>query len=297
VVTGLLILGASFVFSATPQEPVIDLEARIAEVLSAIGAEAGIYFDSAEGRVFLWNADESFHAASTMKVPVMMEVFRQVESGKLRLDESLTIKNEFASLQDGSVYVLKREDDSDSWIYGQSGKALSILSLVKRMINRSSNLATNLLMERVSTKSVQELMASIDAQGMNVMRGLEDKKAFQAGRNNTTSARALAVCLKAILDPNRFQNSSRQAMLDILLSQRFNNGIPRGISARERGFKVAHKTGSISRISHDAAILEDAKGRRSILIVLTRGVPDEKQGEALVARLAYEVCATLLFSR
>ena len=98
-----------------------------------------------------------------MKVPVMMEVFRQVESGKLRLDESLTIKNEFASLQDGSVYVLQRKDNSDSWIYGQSGKALSILSLVKRMINRSSNLATNLLMERVSTKSVQELMASIDA--------------------------------------------------------------------------------------------------------------------------------------
>ena len=91
VVTGLLILRASFVFSATPQEPVIDLEARIAEVLSAIGAEAGIYFESAEGRVFLWNADESFHAASTMKVPVMMEVFHQAHEKQFSLNDQIKI--------------------------------------------------------------------------------------------------------------------------------------------------------------------------------------------------------------
>ena len=272
-----------------------DLESRVSNLLNRSGAEAGICFETPEGRVFEWNADQTFHAASTMKVPVMMEVFRQVESAELRLNDTLAIKNSFASLIDGSPYALSRDDDSDRWIYGQSGKTLSIRILVSRMIDYSSNLATNVLMERISTTKVQQLMTAIGAKDMKVVRGLEDKKAFKAGRNNTTSARSLAICLKAILDPNCFQNNARREMLEILFSQRLNNGIPRGIRARERGLKVAHKTGSITRISHDAAIIEDQKGRHSILVILTLGVPEAKQGEALVAKLAGDVCDALLF--
>ncbi|MCI0616145.1 class A beta-lactamase-related serine hydrolase [bacterium] len=254
------------------------------------GAESiGIYFEQPDGKVFERNADEVFHAASTMKVPVMMEVFKQIEAGKLNLDQKVTVKNQFSSIIDGSPYSLTQEDDSDTDLYKEIGKQLLLKNLVDRMINSSSNLATNIIIEMVKAENVQKLMKEIGAKDMTVLRGVEDIKAFEAGKNNRTSARSLAICYKAILDQKLFKEISRNAMIEILRSQHSQDGIGAGVKAKERGLKVASKDGWITEINHDSGIIEDENGKQWIMVIMTRGVKEEKDGWKLIAELANEV--------
>jgi beta-lactamase class A len=265
------------------------LEQKIQASSDRFGAESvSVYYEDYRGKIFTQNPDTIYHAASTMKVPVMMEVFRQVEAGKLTLDQPVVVKNEFASIMDGSSYSLTAEEDSDTEIYKMIGKTLTLRELVQRMINQSSNLSTNLVIQLVSAKNVMELMNSIHAQGMTVLRGVEDNKAYEAGKNNTASARSLAICLKEILDPNLFQEKSRQEMFDILLSQHFKE-IGKGIDADAKGLKVASKDGWITEINHDAAIIRDGRGHDTILVIMTRGVKEEKEGEKLISTLAADI--------
>jgi beta-lactamase class A len=249
----------------------------------------GIYFEQPDGKVFEKNADEIFHAASTMKVPVMMEVFKQIEAGKLKLDQQVTVKNQFSSIIDGSPYSLNIEDDSDPDLYKEIGKQLPLQNLLNRMINSSSNLATNMIIEMVKAENVQKLMKEIGAKDMTVLRGVEDTKAYEAGKNNRTSARSLAICYKAILNPKFFQESSRNAMNEILRSQHSQAGIGAGVKAKERGLKVASKDGWITEINHDSAIIEDENGKRWIMVIMTRGVKEEKDGWKLIAELANDI--------
>src|SRR5688572_5064125 len=122
-----------------------NLENKIAERKKEYGATiVGIYFEDPEGDVYSQNSNEVFHAASTMKVPVMMQIFRKIEKGMLRLDQPVTVKNEFVSIMDGSAYSLTAEEDTDTEIYKLIGKTLTLGQLIERMINQSSNLATNI---------------------------------------------------------------------------------------------------------------------------------------------------------
>lgn len=278
---------ATLLFTAALAAEQPSLNQEIENTTKVFDAEAvGIYFEDRQGRVYTYNADEIFHAASTMKVPVMMEVFRQVQAGTLKLDQPVLIKNEFKSIMDGSPFSLTPEDDDDKDLYKQIGQTLPLQNLIQRMINTSSNFATNLIIQLVSAKKVIELMGEIGTKDITVLRGVEDIKAYEAGKNNTTSARALAICLKTIANSNRYSTESRKAMLDILQSQHSRNGIPAGIKADERGLQVACKDGWITEIHHDSAIIRDSSGRTSYLVILTRGVKEEPQGQKLVATLA-----------
>src|SRR5687767_9063252 len=160
------------------------------------------------------------------------------------------------------------------------------------MINQSSNLATNIVIQMADAQDVMALMNEIGADGMTVLRGVEDLKAYEAGRNNTTTAKALAVCLKAILNPKYFSDSSRSRMLDILFSQT-SKLIGKGLDADRKGLKIASKDGWITEIHHDAAIIQDRQGKNSILVILTKGVKEEKRGEELVATIAGDVWTSL----
>ena len=269
-----------------------NLESVIQQRMQEYGATSvGIYYEDPTGKSFTYNPDEIFHAASTMKIPVMMAVFHQVEQGTLKLDQPVTVKNEFISIEDGSKFSLTVEEDSDQEIYKQLGETMTLRALVERMINQSSNLATNIVIEMAQAKKIMELMSQIGAKDMSVLRGVEDLKAYEAGKNNTTSARALGTCLKAILDPKIFSENSRKEMLDILLSQHFAQ-IAEGIGAKEKGLRVASKNGWITEIHHDAAIVQDSKGNSTILVIMTRGVKEEPQGEKLVVTLASDLWKT-----
>src|SRR5215467_4655394 len=174
-------------------------ESTIAARIKASGADVALYFRTLDGKTE-WSIepDEVFHAASTMKLAVMIELFREVKEGKVRLTETLVVKNEFRSIVDGSLYRLSAEDDSDRGLYQAEGQARSLSDLCELMITVSSNLATNLLIEKLGVENIRAAVHALGADGVVVLRGVEDGKAFEQGKNNTTTARGLGTLLAAI---------------------------------------------------------------------------------------------------
>ena len=250
-------------------------------------ADVAIAFRTLDGKTeWFYHADDSFHAASTMKVPVMIELYRQVQSGKLKLSDPLTIHNEFHSIVDGSPYKLDPSDDSESELYKAEGQTRTLSELCELMITVSSNLATDIIIEKLGVENIRATVNSLNAGGMHVLRGVEDQKAFEKGLNNTTTARALQILLASIADNTAAGSDASQQMLAILERQKFNEGIPAGLPP---GTKVAHKTGEITKIHHDAAIVYAP--RPFILVILVRGLADIKDSAALMAdttRLLYQ---------
>jgi beta-lactamase class A len=254
------------------------------------GAVIGVAFHDLEtGDTLYLNADDSFHAASTMKVPVMIELFRKIDAGKLRLDQEVPLANEFKSIVDGSPYSLNASDDSDSSAYLKVGSRVTVRELIDRMITRSSNLSTNALIALADAKQADADAHMLGARNIRVLRGVEDTKAFQAGLNNTTSARDLAVLLEAIETGRAASRASCDAMRDILLRQEFSAEIPAGLPP---GTRVAHKTGWITGVLHDAAIVYPPNRKPYVLVMLTRGIPDEKVARALIVDVSRMVYAS-----
>lgn len=273
-------------------EPVSAADPRLAAAISSAGAtiaksgaDVAVAYQSLDGRSSWYlRPDEPFHAASTMKVPVLIELYHQAHQGKLRLDDTLVIRNEFRSLADGSTYALDPSDDSEADLYRAVGSSRTLAQLCELMITVSSNLATNLLIERLGVENIKQGVHALGADGMQVLRGVEDSKAFQAGLNNTTTARALARLLEAIAHGEAVDPASSRAMSEILERQTFNDGIPAGLPA---GTRVAHKTGEITKIQHDAAIVYAP--RPFVLVILTRGIADPKESSALIATITREL--------
>ena len=271
--------------SSPPTHP---LQARIqARVAELPGVTAAVYFrDLGTGETVTWNADTVFHAASTIKVPVMIEYFRAIDDGRLSRDQRLTLVNRFASIVDGSPYTLDAGDDSDSSLYQAVGREVPVRELVERMITRSSNLATNVVISLVGAPRAQATARALGASTINVRRGVEDNLAFRAGLNNTTTARDLGALFEALARGTAASPASTAEMLEILERQEFNDEIPAGLPP---GTRVAHKTGWITATMHDAALVLPAKGAPFVLVVLTRGVPDEKTGQRLIQDIARTV--------
>jgi beta-lactamase class A len=265
-----------------------DLQKRIEQLINASGAEAVAvgYHDVATGREILINPDLPFHAASTMKVPVMMELFRQAEGGKLSLDERITVKNEFKSIVDGSAYSLTPDEDSDKTLYKRLGQTASVRELLHLMITVSSNLATNILIERVGADRVTKLMREYGANDIVVLRGVEDGKAYERGLNNKTTARDLMMILTRIAEGRAVSAAASEEMIKVLLDQKLNEGIPSRLPA---GVRVAHKTGSITALYHDAGVVYPTAAKPFVLVVLTRGLKDETRAHALVGEIASTV--------
>ncbi len=163
-----------------------ELAGRIAR---APATTVGLYYHNlTRPDSILIGANLRLHAASTMKVPVMIQIFRDADAGLLRLDDSLPVHATFPSLLDGSPFDVDRADDSDSTLYLRLGGKASVRQLLELMITRSSNLATNLLIERVGAERAQGTARSLGAWSIQVLRGVEDGKAYRAGLNNTSSA-------------------------------------------------------------------------------------------------------------
>jgi beta-lactamase class A len=277
----LIILLAALTVAQSPPT----LESKVRSLIAASGAEVAVAYRSLDGKSeLLIDPDKTFHAASTMKVPVMIELFRQVEAGTLKLDDPLPIRNEFRSIVDGSPYKLSEGDDSDLEVYATVGKTMTLRRLNELMITVSSNFATNLLIEKLGAEKIRATVTKLGADGMMVLRGVEDSKAFEKGMNNATTARALLVLLEKIGQSKAVGAAADKEMLEVLKRQKFNDGIPAGLP---KGTPVAHKTGTITRIHHDAGIVLGPKPY--VLVILVRGIQDQKVSGPLMAAISQAV--------
>jgi len=279
----MLLLSFTALFLAqNPRPDISQLEDQLRRIIAPSGAEVAVAYRSLDGKSELFlDADKPFHAASTMKVPVMIELFRQAQTGTLSLDEPLPIRNQFRSIVDGSPYSLSEGDDSDSEVYAAVGKSLTLAKLCELMITVSSNFAANLLIERLGVDNIRRTVTSLGADGMQVLRGVEDQKAFDKGMNNTTTARGLLILLDRLAHGSAVGPDADKKMMEILARQKFNDAIPAGIPP---GTRVAHKTGNITRIHHDAAVV--FAPRPYILVLLVRGIEEKQKSAALMADLS-----------
>ena len=277
-----MLIGAQTV---TGQDHSAVLRERVMTRINEVpGATVGVVFAEVGGGAAIFvNPDSVFHAASTMKVPVMIEYFRALDQGRIRRDEELLLDTVFKSIVDGSPYALDAGVDSDSSVFKRVGQRVPLRWLVERMIVRSSNLATNALIERLDARRVDATAKSLGATHTKVLRGVEDGKAFQQGLNNQVSARDLATLMDAIESGKAASTASCREMVDILVRQEFRDEIPAGLPS---GTRVAHKTGWITGVTHDAAIVYPPGRKPYVLVVLTKGIRERPVAQKLIADIS-----------
>ena len=265
------------------------IRARASQTDGAVIRVAAWRLDGRGPRILI-NGDSLVHAASTMKVPVMIELAREADRGTLDLDAPVVLVNSFRSIVDGSPYTLNRADDSDDSVYARVGRPVPIRWLASRMITHSSNLATNMLLTVVNADTVTTRMRTLGATRMLVRRGVEDGPAFRAGLNNVTTAHDLATVLAAIGTDRAASKASCAWMRDVLFAQVWNDAIPTGLPA---GMRIAHKTGNITAVEHDAALVYPPTTPPYVLVVLTSGVTSQQAAKVLIADVARIVHAAM----
>jgi beta-lactamase class A len=252
--------------------------------------QLGISFYDADSTIqWSYNADHYFHAASTMKLAVLLGVFREVERGQLSLDAPVHVRNRFTSIVNQEPFMLDLGRDADPNVYGHLGKTLTVRELAYWMITLSSNLATNLLVDVIGIPTIQKALDELEIDGIRVLRGVEDQAAFEAGLNNEVTANGLMKLLRVIAEGKAWSPAASEEMMKIMLDQQYRSGIPAGLPKAAR---VAHKTGNISTIHHDAGIVYLEGRKPYVLVILTQFNAETGRGTA-VAELSRDVFNTL----
>lgn len=279
-----LVLSLLILLGACSSKPTLEeLKHQIQATLGEQKGEFAVAFkDLDTGDQLLINEHLLFHAASTMKTPVMIEVYKQAAAGKLSLDDSIVVKTEFKSIVD-STFTLSPEDDSEHDLYNLAGKKTTVSDLVGRMIRMSSNLATNILIDLVGATNVTRTMRGLGANEILVLRGVEDGKAFRAGLNNKTSAYDLMIILEKMAQGEIVSPESSQQMIDVLSGQEFNTIIPAQLP---KDVIVAHKTGWITGLNHDSGIVFLPDGHKYVLVILSHKLENEERALAAMAEVS-----------
>jgi beta-lactamase class A len=252
------------------------------------GNFAVAFKDLSTGQEFLMNAHESFHAASTMKTALLIETFKQASEHKFSLTDSILIHNDFKSIVDGSTYSMDSANDGEKDLYEEIGSKLPIENVLYRMITKSSNFSTNLIVELIGAKNANNTMHALGAKDIQVLRGVEDAKAFEHGMNNTTTAYDLMVMFEHIAKGTVVNKNACKEMIRILMDQYYRDIIPAKLPP---GIKTATKSGSIEKVCHDSGIVFLPDGRKYVIVLLSRGIADQNVSTdllATVSRIVYD---------
>jgi beta-lactamase class A len=246
----------------------------------------GIAFYDAETTLqWSYNADAMFHAASTMKLAVLVALFRQFTRGELNLDEPVHVRNKFLSIYERKPYMLDVSRDTEGEVYERLGRTMSVEQLAYYMITCSSNLATNLLVDVLGVPVIQTALDELKVDGIRVLRGVEDHAAFEAGLNNEVSANGLLKLLRLVAEGKAYGEEASARMREILLDQRFKSGIPAGLPPAAR---VANKSGNISTVHHDAGIVY-LEGRQPYVLVILTQFSSEASAKTAVADVSRDI--------
>src|SRR5690348_10652895 len=240
--------------------------------------------DTESGVELHYDDDRWFHGASTIKVAILLAVYGEIARGRLAPQSRLHVRNRFLSAYDGSPFRVLADRDSDSEVHGAIGKTMRVSELALHMIATSSNLATNLLLDLIGLDAVQRTIDQFGLTGLDVRRGVEDEKAFEHGIINRVTANGLVKLLGLIAEEQAYSPQLSHEMLDILHQQEFKKGIPARLP---REVRVAHKTGDISTVAHDAGVVY-APGRKPYVIaILTEWAPNVGHRSSTIASLSH----------
>jgi beta-lactamase class A len=246
------------------------------------------FYDSQTTLQWSFNADTLFHSASTIKIAVLIAVYAQVSRGELTTDAPVHVRNRFTSIVDGSPFVVGC-GAMDADVERHVGRTMTVRDLAYEMITRSSNLATNLLIDVVGVDTIRRCLDELRVDGVVMVRGVCDEKAFQAGVNNLVTANGVLRMLRMIADGRAYSPEVCAQMLEILLDTRARSGIPAGVPGDA---SVAHKTGNISTVHHDAGVVYIGNRRPYFLVVLTQ-FPAEVGRSTAVADVSHSIFESL----
>ena len=245
--------------------------------------------DYETGLRFSLSGDRRFHAASTMKVAVLLAVGKAVDEGRIHPSDTLHVRNRFFSAIDKTPFRINADSDGYAQLHRFIGRTAKISDLAEWMIVSSSNLATNLLLDYLTVDYVRDVLEAAGVKGVEVRRGVDDTKAHDQKFNNETTADGLLE-LFATLRGDFLSKSSRERAINVLLQQRFNSMIPAPLPPH---VSVAHKTGEISTACHDAGIIYLPEREPYILVVLTEVAAETNGRREAIAKISEVVFRSL----
>ncbi len=271
--------------SQTDPARVSSARADVEKLIQQSGADVSVAFRSLDGtRELFIQADKQFEDATAMKIPVMIELYAQVEARELRWTDPLQVHTSFRSIVDGSMYGLDPAAAGD--IAKSAAKTMTLRQLCDAMIAGDSDLAANLLIEKLGIARIHQRMHALGADGMELVAGFGDNKASAKGLKNVTSARALMVLLWALAGNQVVSADASKQMIGLIAHSRLEGGIP-GITPARAPARRAPFGGD----QHDATII---LGAHSFVVVTdVRGLADPRASAALVAQMAHALSAAM----
>ena len=269
----------------------------VMQELSAEAPAAAAVYDYQTGTAWAFEGARWFHAASTIKIAVLACLYAELEARGLTPAHRLHVRNRFFSVADGTAYRILPSRDANNEVHAQVGRTMHIGDLARHMIATSSNLATNVLVDYIGVERIRARVATagLDA-GIDFRRGVEDDRAFDAGVVNRVTAAGLVMLLRRLHEQHFASPPRTVEMIESLCAQQFNSGIPAGLPPAVRAIaKVAHKTGEISTVTHDAGLVY-LPGRPPYAIAVLTEAPAESSGRferiARFSGIVYEAVAS-----
>lgn len=263
-------------------------EEAVAAAADYDGAELSISYQlaSSGGTIAERTPTEQHYAASTMKLPMVLAAYRLRDAGRLDLDSTVTVHNNFTS-RVGSPFGVEEEDDSDGEVWAAMGTEVSLRWLCRRAIILSSNLATDLVLEAIGFDAVAEAVQVCGADGVEVVRMINDYAAQESGRSNLVTTAGLNAVLIALASGRAAAPSTCREVLDVLADNEVTTDVTQGLPD---GTWIAHKNGWVSDGVLDAALVrpggrDDGTGEFVLSVAISGRWPNERS-HAVIGQLS-----------
>jgi len=247
------------------------LEANISDVDHGLDGVLGVaILDLSSGQKFLLHSDDVFPQASSIKVAVLAELYRQSQAGKLKLTD---------------LYTVQATDlVPDSTIMGgltPGVTRITLRDLATMMIAVSDNSATNVLIDRVGMENVNALMDSLGLAHTRLRRKMMDLKAASEGRENISTPAEMMTLLEDLYR-GKVLNKEMTADFFVMLSTPKNSFIPRDLP---EGLKIANKPGELEGVRNDSGVVF-VENRPYVICVMTTYLHRERDGEEAIAKIS-----------
>jgi beta-lactamase class A len=255
-------------------QELVDLKAKVVNLVAQQkDTKAGVMLLDLDTNAYVdINASEVFPAASTIKFPILVAFFQDVDAGKLQLSETLTMKKEEVAAESGDMQ------------YQPVGTTFSAIDVATQMMVISDNTATNMLIDRLGgMTALNQRFKDWGLSATLLANPLPDVKA-----TNTTSPKDLATLMSQVQNGKLMSMKSRDRLLEIMRRIENDTLLPQGL---EKGATIAHKTGTLSGLLADIGLIDTPSGKRYLASVLVKRPRNDAGAEKLVqqiSRLAYQ---------
>lgn len=251
------------------------IEKKILALVESFNGRIAYKIENSDSESIVYHEDESFQSASLIKIPMIIEGYRQSEAKKIYLNQPVTIPPNEVTGGSGVLHALSNK------------VFLTVEDLLTLMITVSDNTSTNMMMSLLGQEEINQCIKELGLKKTVLQRKMLDFKALKEGRDNTISAADTVTCLKTIFTGDFLKKESQEKILRVFDNQQFRDKLP---ALMGKGVKVASKTGGIRGVAHDCAIIRSDK-QTVFAAVLTEDMKTEEESRrviSLIGKLIYD---------